>query len=720
MAKWEKAWARIKKELVPMQKIVVKSRRRKRAKWYNDDIKDSVARRVQASKEVRNANEEEREKREHHEREVKKEVRWKINQAKREHYQQTIAALPPGPVTSSKEGMQLYNSLVGRKKRDQALPDCTADAVNLAFLTKIETIRKPLLSEPKRAPRERAMPKMANFRLVTEEDVRDALERDKGKSSSGIDEVPMSILKKAGGSIAPYVARIANAIIRESRWPQQWKKAEVVPLWKKKGSRKEPKYYRPVSMLPAIARLVERTLAEQIKQHIKMNKILPAFQHGFREKHSTMIALMHLIDKIATAMDEGDTVLVASLDLAGAFDTIDRDILVEKLSTTAGIKDDANQLIKDFLLHREQRVRMGEEKNIEEAVTAAEIVQYADDTTLVVSAETPEEAEEKMNDALKQFQEYATGNRLAAEPTKTQMMLCTTKRNVDRQAIKCRMGGHDIELADSIKVLGVTLDERLSWEAHNAAAAGRAKGIARTIKRATKFMRQSDRATLMQVLVHPYLEYSLRRQCRKGSDDGVRWVCVTCEDDLCTNCCPIIDGAWRKGQITRFTSSSGCATVEGPEAEVKRFLPASVLRKAGYTDEFGQVESLASGFIEFKDGPPKREGQDRVCVQVKVKTKIVYADEKPKMDSGKIEHAVEKDEWRPFRGFKTRSERERDRRDEARPARVFEKKQDEFKASWTPAAPDEGIPECVRRMREEQKTAKEGAEKEHRARDRDG
>eukprot|EP00666_Eupelagonemidae_sp_cell4sb_P018047 gene18047-biopygen3714 len=141
-------------------------------------------------------------------------------------------------------------------------------------------------------------------RLVTEAEVVDAIRKDRGTRSVGVDEVPMSVLKRVAPQLATEIAAIANCCIRERKLPDQWKRAEVVPIWKNKGNQKEAKYYRPVSMLPAIARLVERTLAGQLKEHIRRNDILPKFQHGFRAHHSTETAIMQLVDIVATTMDD--------------------------------------------------------------------------------------------------------------------------------------------------------------------------------------------------------------------------------------------------------------------------------------------------------------------------------------------------------------------------------------------------------------------------------
>jgi ribonuclease HI len=134
-------------------------------------------------------------------------------------------------------------------------------------------------------------------------------------------------------------------------------------------------------------------------------------------------------------------------------------------------------------------------------------MQYADDITLVISAETVHEAEEAMNNALAEFGKYAAGNRLAAEPAKTQLMVCTTNRRIDHKMVRCHMDGKEIEPAETMKLLGVTLDRRLSWEVHNAKAAGKASGIARAVARGAKILKTADRAALIRSLAHPHLDY---------------------------------------------------------------------------------------------------------------------------------------------------------------------------------------------------------------------
>eukprot|EP00660_Eupelagonema_oceanica_P019559 gene19559-biopygen27315 len=431
---------------------------------------------------------------------------------------------------------RLVDALTGRKARDRVEPECSPDRVNDAFLAKPAKIRAPMLGKTRPKIKKRDGATLERFMRVSKEDVMMALSKARSTHSVGVDEVPMSVLKRLGDDIASYVAVLSNAIIARQWWPPEWKQAEVHPLWKKKGSKNDPTTYRPISLLPAVARLVERLVAQQLKAHV--TGLLPAFQHGFRPKHSCQTALMQLIEYAAKARNEGEVVAMASADMAGAFDTVDHDILIEKLEKLCGLTGGALSLMRSYLQGREQRTVMGDDRqsgwravpcgvpqgsvlgpllfalytlDVREHVRGAHIVQYADDITLVVSAKCPNEVTASMNKALAQLQEYANANRLAPEPSKTQLLLVGSAMQLKRVATlapKCEMGGQEIFPKQVIKVLGVKLDDRLSWEQHNAAAAGRATAIARNVKRACRYIGGAkERARLYKALCHPHLDY---------------------------------------------------------------------------------------------------------------------------------------------------------------------------------------------------------------------
>ena len=98
--------------------------------------------------------------------------------------------------------------------------------------------------------------------------------------------------------------------------------------------------------------------------------------------------------------------------------------------------------------------------DIEEAISGAHIIQFADDVNLVTADRDPERAVVEMNETLEAFSNYAGVNWLAVEPTKSQVLICTGK---DREhiGVKCRIGGQDLEVAETLKIVGFHLDEDL-------------------------------------------------------------------------------------------------------------------------------------------------------------------------------------------------------------------------------------------------------------------
>ena len=109
--------------------------------------------------------------------------------------------------------------------------------------------------------------------------------------------------------------------------------------------------YRPVSLLCILSKVFEKVMYNRLIDFLETYKILVKFQFGFRKFHSTYMALMTLMDKLITALENGEHVIGIFLDFSKAFDTVDHEILLKKMYHY-GIRGTAYKWFQSYLSNR--------------------------------------------------------------------------------------------------------------------------------------------------------------------------------------------------------------------------------------------------------------------------------------------------------------------------------------------------------------------------------
>ena len=149
--------------------------------------------------------------------------------------------------------------------------------------------------------------------------------------STGPDGLHPAVIKSVAQHISPILVHIFNNSMVTGIIPKALKVAQITPIYKADNPM-EFINYRPISILPVLSKILEKVVLKRLLDFLNKHDILNSSQFGFRKHHSTTLALIDLIDNISNSLDNKDYSIGVFLDLSKAFDTINLEILLNKLS----------------------------------------------------------------------------------------------------------------------------------------------------------------------------------------------------------------------------------------------------------------------------------------------------------------------------------------------------------------------------------------------------
>ena len=191
---------------------------------------------------------------------------------------------------------------------------------------------------------------------VEEKEIIDIVNNCKDKTSTDCNNIDMKIVKRVIEGISKPLTFICN-LFQTGKFPNKMKIAKVVPLYKT-GDRHHFTNYRPVSLLPQFSKILEKIFNNRLDKFMDKHKCSDS-QYGFRSNSSTSLALMESIEEITNAIDNKRYAIGIFIDLKKAFDTINHDILINKLERY-GIRGIVLHWVKSYLRDRRQFVKLGD------------------------------------------------------------------------------------------------------------------------------------------------------------------------------------------------------------------------------------------------------------------------------------------------------------------------------------------------------------------------
>ena len=256
--------------------------------------------------------------------------------------------------------------------------------------------------------------------------------------------------------------------------------AKIIPIFKN-GQVTEFTNYRPISIFSQFSKILEKLFNLRLEKCLDANKILSDSRYGFRPGMSTVHAAAELVEQISSAIDSQSCCAGVFIDLKKAFDTVDHELLVEKLNVY-GIRGVANKWLQNYLANRKQYVVINDDCSDLLDMTCGvpqrsvlgpilfiiyinDICNVSDVIKCVLFAERNlTDLQLTLNRELGKLFVWFSVNKLSLNLSKTNYILFRN-RSADTD-LNIRINTINVTRVQSSKFLGIIIDENLNWKPH--------------------------------------------------------------------------------------------------------------------------------------------------------------------------------------------------------------------------------------------------------------
>lgn len=400
-----------------------------------------------------------------------------------------------------------------------------ANKFNSFFIESINKISNsiPLNSSPIHLTRISVIQNVFKFRVININELRLICTKMNKKNALNLN---MKMILESFDIIGPFLIHIINESFIRGEFPKNLKESIVIPIPKETGAKSCEKF-RPVNMMPILEKIVEKCAYEQFYKYVEDNSLLIENQSGFRPSHSCESSLNWLIMNFKQHIHDGQKIISLFLDFQRAFETIDRLILIEKLSKY-GVKGNELEWFKSYLTNRSQKTNINGEQSsaqlttfgvpqgtilgpllfliyindIGNALSYCQISLFADDALMYINGKHIDLIEELMKKDLENLCDWLKANKLKTNASKTKCMVINSDYRVNLEIENTR-----IEQVNEIKYLGIKLDNKLNFKNHIQYTIGKISKKVGFLKRIRKNINTMCAINIYNTIIKPHFDF---------------------------------------------------------------------------------------------------------------------------------------------------------------------------------------------------------------------
>lgn len=354
-------------------------------------------------------------------------------------------------------------------------------------------------------------------RPFTMQELNNALKQN-SNSSPGKDQIHYSMLYNLPRKAKFQLLKQLNNIWKnKTDIPTDWQDYIIIPIIKKGQAANDFNSYRPITLASCVMKSYERLIKNRIEFWLEQNKLLPASQFGFRKGRSTQESILLLISDIQLAFTKFNSVSAVFIDIKGAYDNVNLNILFNKMQAI-GIPYSVARNIYMLYLNRKIYIKtcsnlIGPRQtslglpqgsilspllyiiytiDFDQLFDAniIKILQFADDICIYSEDQNIDTCNEQLEQALEQVNKWTYNLGLTVSEQKT--TICTFTRKRFSPPASIQLANYSLPYKSNVKFLGVYLDAKLNWKQHISYICRRVENATNIIKAFTRHSWGSD------------------------------------------------------------------------------------------------------------------------------------------------------------------------------------------------------------------------------------